>query len=37
MGHKRTDEVRKDALRITLTRGVAYNYLVDDFAVSLST
>ncbi len=37
MGRTRTDEFRKDALRIALTRGLTRRQVADDLGVGLST
>jgi len=37
MGLKRTDEFRKDAMRIALTSGLARKQVADDLGVGLST
>ena len=37
MGLKRTDEFRKDAVRITLTSGLTRKQVADDLGVGMST
>ena len=37
MGLKRTNEFRKDAVRIALTRGLTRKQLADDLGVGMST
>ncbi len=37
MGLKRTDEFRKDAVRIALTSGLKRKQVADDLGVSMST
>jgi transposase len=37
MGHGRTDEFRKDAVRIALTSGLTRKQVADDLGVGMST
>ena len=37
MGHERTDEFRKDAVRIALTGGLKRKQVADDLGVGMST
>ena len=37
MGHGRTDEFRKDAVRIALTSGLTRRQVADDLGVGMST
>ena len=37
MGHLRTEEFRKDAVRIALTSGLSRRQVADDLGVGLST
>jgi transposase len=37
MGLKRTDQFRKDAVRIALTSGLKREQVVDDLSVGMST
>jgi transposase-like protein len=37
MGLKRTDEFRKDAVRIALTSGLTRKQVADDLGVGMST
>jgi transposase len=37
MGPKRTDEFRKDAVRIALTSGLTRKQVADDLGVGMST
>jgi transposase len=37
MGRTRTDEFRKDAVRIALTSGLTRKQVVDDFCVGMSS
>ena len=37
MGLKRTDEFRKDSVRIALTSGLTRKQVADDLAVGIST
>lgn len=37
MGLKRTDELRKDAVRIALTSGLTRQQVADDLVVGMST
>ena len=37
MGHGRTDEFRKDAVRIALTSGLTHKQVADDLGVGMST
>ncbi len=37
MGLKRTDELRKDAVRIALTNGLTRKQVADDLGVGMST
>ena len=37
MGHGRTDEFRKDAVRIALTGGLTRKQVADDLGVGMST
>ena len=37
MGHLRTDEFRKDAVRIALTSGLTRKQVADDLGVGMST
>lgn len=37
MGQKRTDEFRKDAVRIALTSGLTRKQVADDLGVGMST
>ena len=37
MGLKRTDEFRKDAVRIALTSGLTHKQVADDLGIGMST
>jgi len=37
MGHGRTDEFRKDAVRIALTSGLTRKQVADDLGIGMST